>query len=149
MSKPIPAAARAHVVALERLFAQDAELAQRLNGAHGRLLRANDRLWSGLHPNGLAAVYGEHPAAVDVARAENRSEVLSAPDPLVRIQEVRWTIHRAHADYQAACEERRQLAADIGELIARFVNALVDAGWSEDEARNADVRQVVRAGEAG
>jgi hypothetical protein len=38
--------------------------------------------------DGLAAVYGEHPAAVDVAFAEHRSEVLGSADPLVAIQQV-------------------------------------------------------------
>ena len=36
----------------------------------------------GLHPDGMAAIYGEHPAAAIVAFAEHRSEVVGAPDPL-------------------------------------------------------------------
>ncbi len=42
-------------------------------------------------------------------------------------------------------EERRHLAAEIGELIAAFVAELVAAGWSEDEARQADVHQLATA----
>ena len=105
-------------------------------------MRANDRLWWGLHPDGLAAVYGEHPAVVDMAFAENRSEVLGAPDPLAAVQQVHGSIRKAFIDYQSAAEERRQLAADIGELIRQFVDALVAAGWSEEQARNASVHEL-------
>lgn len=137
--------ARELAVQLARRLAQDAELAQRLCDAQQRLAQANDRLWWGLHPDGLAAVYGEHPAAIDVAFAENRSEVLRAPDPLAAAQQVHWSIHRAFIDYQTAAEERRQLAADTGESIREFVDALVAAEWTEQQARNADVHQLAHA----
>jgi hypothetical protein len=52
---------RAIAARLAAAFTADQELAERLNDAHSRLLAANDRLWSGLHPEGLAAGYGEHP----------------------------------------------------------------------------------------
>lgn len=58
-----------------------------------------------------------------------------------------WQIHHAQADYQTAAEERRQLAADVGELVARFVDALIDAGWSEPDARRANVHELAGAGE--
>jgi hypothetical protein len=58
------------------------------------------------------------------------------------VQQVHWTIHRAFHDYQTACEERRQLAADVGELTREFVDALAAAGWTEDQARNADVNEL-------
>ena len=92
MSRGVPEAARGLAAQLERQFARDAELAKRLAGAQERLSRANDRLWWGLHPDGLAAVYGEDPAAVDVAFAENRSEVLAAPDPLRAAQQLHWML---------------------------------------------------------
>jgi hypothetical protein len=79
---PAPDRACQLAAALELRFAQDAELARKLNDAHERLQHANARLWCELHPHGMTAVYGEHPAAVDAAVAENRSEVLGAPDPL-------------------------------------------------------------------
>ena len=74
-------------------------------------------------------------------RAANESEtaVLGA------LQQARWTIHRAFHDYQTAAEERRQLAADIGEVIRRFVDALVAAGWSEEQARAANVYELAGA----
>jgi hypothetical protein len=127
---------------LERQFGRDAELVERLNNAQQRLMRANDRLWSGIHPDGLAAVYGEHRAAIETASATNRSEVLDASDPLAAVQRVHWTIHAAFIAYQAAAEERRQLAAATGELIRQLVDALVAAGWSEQQARQADVQRL-------
>ena len=70
MSRPFPDLARKLAAQLVALFAQDAALARRLNAAHKRLQSANNRRWWGLHPDGLAVVYGEDPAAVDVAFAE-------------------------------------------------------------------------------
>jgi hypothetical protein len=95
MSRAVPEVARDLAALLEQRFGQDAQLAKRLADAQEQLARANDRLWWGLHPDGPAAVYGEHPAAVEVAFAKNRSEVLGAPDPLVAAQQVHWRIHRA------------------------------------------------------
>ena len=118
---------------------------QLLADAQRRLGRANDELWWGLHPDGLATVYQEEPAVVDQAFATNRSEVLGAPDPLATIQRVHWQIHRAFHDYQAAAEERRQLAAEVGERIRELVDVLTAAGWTEDEARDADVHQLAHA----
>lgn len=127
---------------LDVMFAQDSELVRRLNAAQHGLQSANDRLWSGRHPDGLATVYGEHPAAVEVAVAEHRSEVLSAVDPLGAVQEVHWRVHRAFLTYQTAAEERRQLAGDIGETSRQFVDALVAIGWSEEQARNTNVHEL-------
>jgi hypothetical protein len=134
---------RAREIAAEvaRAFAQDAELAERLNDAGRRLRDANERLWSGLHPDGLAAVYGEHPAAIQAA-AESQSEVQQADDPLAALQQVHWTIHRAFIDYQAASEDRRHLAADVGELTRELVEVLTAAGFSEHDARNANVHEL-------
>ncbi|MGB0096441.1 MAG: hypothetical protein WBP81_28375, partial [Solirubrobacteraceae bacterium] len=70
----MPAIAQKLAPELDALFAQDAALARRLNEAQQRLQGANDRRWWGLHPDGLATVYGEHPAAVEVAFAEHCSE---------------------------------------------------------------------------
>jgi hypothetical protein len=142
MSGVISQTAHELAAQLEQQFGRDADLAKRLCKAQRRLEHANDRLWWGLHPDGLAAVYGEHPAAVEVALAEGRSEVLGAPDPLRAVQRVHWSIHKAFNDYQTAAEERRRLAADTGELIGRFVDALVAAGWSEEQARDANVHEL-------
>jgi hypothetical protein len=141
-TRAVPNVVRKLAAQLDVLFLQDVALVQRLNAAKARLQAANDRLWWGLHPDGLAALYGEHPAAVEFAFAEHRSEVLGAPDPLAAIQQVHWTVHKAFLDYQTAAEERRQLAADIGEVIRQFVDVLIAAGWSEEQARNANVHQL-------
>ena len=66
---------------------------------------------------------------------------------LALVQEIHWTIHRAFTEYQTVSERRRQLAADAGELIARFIDALVAAGWSEEAARNANVDELSRSTE--
>jgi hypothetical protein len=145
MSGEIPVRAREVAARLSAAFTADQRLAERLGDAQRRLQRANDELWWGLHPDGLATVYQEEPAVVDQAFATNRSEVLGAPDPLAAIQRVHWQIHRAFHDYQAAGEQRRQLAADAGELIRELVDALTAAGWTEDQARDADVHQLARA----
>ena len=66
---------------------------------------------------------------------------------LAPVQEIHWTIHGAFTEYQTVSEQRRQLAADTGELIGRFIEALVAAGWSEEEARNANVDELSRSTE--
>jgi hypothetical protein len=90
----------------------------------------------------MAAVYDEHPAAVNVAFAEKRSDVLGAPDPLKGLRQAHWQIHQAHCDYQHVAEDRRRLAADTGEIIRTFLDELVAAGWSETEARDANIREL-------
>jgi hypothetical protein len=139
VSRSVPDRARTLAAALVLRIAQDAQLATRLNDFHQRLQRANERLWSGLHPDGIAAVYDERPTAIDVASAQNRCEVLGAPNPLQAVQRIHWQIHGAHCDYQAAAERRRELAALIGELSHEFIATLVAAGRSEQDARVADV----------
>jgi hypothetical protein len=64
--------ARAIAARVAAGFTADQELAARLNDAQGQLQRANDELWWGIYPDGLAHIYGEHPAVTDVAFAENR-----------------------------------------------------------------------------
>jgi hypothetical protein len=124
---------------LELRFAQDTKLACKLNDAHDRSNRANDRLWRRMHPNGIAAVYGERPTAGSAAFAKNRSEALGAPDPLQTVQQIHWQIHKAHCDYQRVAEDRRRLGAEIGQIIRTFLDELMATGWSETEARHANI----------
>ena len=145
MSRNIPDRARG----LAAGSTDDRTLATELNDAQRWLRRANDRLWSGLRPDGMAVLYGECATAVDVAAAQNRSEILSAPEPLREIQGVHWTINRAFGDCQAAAERRRQLAAEIGELAGELIATLVGAGWSERDAREANVNEVACASNTG
>jgi hypothetical protein len=143
VSAAVPPRARELAAELALCFTSDAELAERLGDAQRRLWEANNRLWSGLHPDGLAEVYGEDPAVV-AAAAGNRSAALEAADPLAAVQQIHWQIHHAQVDYQAASEERRQLAAAVGELTRELVDVLTAVGWTEDQARKANVDQLAR-----
>jgi hypothetical protein len=49
------------------------------------------------------------------------------------------TIHRAFADYQTVAEQRRRLGADVGEAVVRLIDAMHQDGYSEQQARQADV----------
>lgn len=149
MAREVPGRARPLAVKLAALFHADSRLAERLNDAQRRLRDANDRLWSGLHPDALGlafggagrAGWGESAIAGGMAAAlkagggqrEAESIVLEA------LQQAHWAIHRAFCDYQSACEERRRLAVDVGELSQQLVEELTAAGWSEQAARSADV----------
>ena len=145
----VSAAARELAARLSSLFDADQAIAIRLNHAQRRLTDANDGLWSGLHPDALGRIYdgvapGGHSQIATLAEpgqgiggaAPEQTALLGA------LQEAHWTIHRAFSAYQSACEERRQLAAEIGETIREFVDALVATGWSEDQARNANVHEL-------
>jgi lipase chaperone LimK len=48
-------------------------------------------------------------------------------------------IHRAFAKYQSVAEQRRQLGADVGEAAVRLIDAMQEAGFTEEQARQADV----------
>jgi len=57
MTADVPEAARRLAGELADAFEQDRALAERLNDAQHRLQAANDRVWSGLHPDALGLVY--------------------------------------------------------------------------------------------
>lgn len=61
------------------------------------------------------------------------------------LQQVHWTVHRAFCEYQSVCEERRQLAVDVGELSQQLIAELMSAGWPEEAARSADVHRLAGA----
>ena len=157
MTHTVPATARKLARQLQDAFAKDQQLARRLNDAQERLLTANARLWSGLHPDALALLYDDthgvgigapgairsEVAAVMIDALQDDADQQQLETTVLRlVQEIHWTIHGAFTDYQNVSEQRRQLAADTGEVIGRFTDALVAAGWSEDEARNANVDEV-------
>jgi hypothetical protein len=58
--------------------------------------------------------------------------------------DVHWVIHSAFCAYQRACEKRRQLAVDVGELSQQLSDVLSTAGWSRDQARAVDVHMLAR-----
>jgi hypothetical protein len=146
-ARTVSSRARETAAKVSRAFDDDQQLAIKLNDAHSRILAASDLLCSGPPPGVLAAIYGDHrQSAALQAAAHIGSEVLSSMDPLRAVQDVRWQIHAAHNDYQTAAEDRRRLAADIGELIGDLVGALEATGWTEDEARHVDVHELARSG---
>ena len=147
MTGTVTPAAQQIAAKVSRAFDRDQQLAVALNEAQQRLQAANEKLWRGLHPDGLAAVYGHLPQFETVqleASLDSGSEVLSSADPLGAIQEVSWEIHRAFIAYQHAAEDRRMLAADIGELIRELVAELQAVGWTEQEARDANVGELAQ-----
>ncbi len=154
MTAEVPEAARQLAGELAEAFDQDRGLAEQLAAVQDRLQSANGRLWSGLHPDALGLVYdgaavGQGASAVaegvvDAVRAGGSAAEVEA-SVVGELQEVHWTIHHAFCEYQQLGEDRRHLAAEIGELIAGFVAELVAAGWTEDDARNADVHQLATA----
>ncbi|MEA2233880.1 MAG: hypothetical protein QOD83_3696 [Solirubrobacteraceae bacterium] len=106
---------RAVADVLAALFDHDRQLAAQLNEAQTRLL-------------------GAAGPEEDCAAAPESGALAAA------IEGVGDSIRRAFVDYQHVAEERRQLAADVGEATVRIVDALIAAGHSEAQARTADVR---------
>jgi hypothetical protein len=154
MTDQAPEAAQRLAGELADAFETDRGLAEQLTAAQHRLQAANDRLWSGLHPDALGLVYDGAVAGrgasviVEGIGAAVRSGAAAADVEAVMLsglQEAHWAIHRAFSEYQQLSEDRRHLAAEIGELIAGLVAELVTAGWSEQDARQADVRQLASA----
>jgi hypothetical protein len=159
-SAGVPDAARRLAGQLADAFEQDRGLAEQLTAAQHRLQGANEKLWSGLHPDALGLLYDDthavgigEPATVRSqvtavmadARGAGAGEAGVETVVLQAVQEVHWAIHRAFSEYQRIGEDRRHLAAEIGELIAQMVAELVAAGWTEHEARTADVRALAAA----
>jgi hypothetical protein len=54
-------------------------------------------------------------------------------------RELADTIRGAFVDYQHVAEDRRELGADVGEAVVRLVDELTAAGYTEQQARAADV----------
>jgi hypothetical protein len=147
-SRPPAVSAHARELAarLSALFIADQRIAVGLGDAQRRLTDANDRLWSGLHPEALGLINdGTAPTGHSQIAKLIQAGPASQTALLGALQEIHWTVHRAFCEYQSACEERRQLAADVGETIRQFLDALISAGWTEDQARNANVHELAGA----
>ena len=148
----VPARARELAARLSALFERDVEIVRRLNDAQSRLGDANERLWSGLAPDAFGLVYdGSAPAGQSqIARLMGEARSAGGPDTdtavLGALQQVHSVIHRSFCAYQSACEERRQLAVDVGELSQQLTEVLCAAGFSAEDARSADVHKLARAG---
>jgi hypothetical protein len=139
----VSARARELAARLSELFGEDQAIAIRQGDAQRRLTDANDRLSSGLAVDALGVIYD---GAAPVGRSQIAKLTEGGPASqttlLASLQETRWTIHRAFCEYKSACEERRHHAAEIGETIRQFLDALLAAGWTEDQARNANVHEL-------
>lgn len=146
------ARARELAARLSALFERDVEIVGRLNDAQSRLRDANERLWSGLAPDAFGLVYDGSAPAGQSQIAELMSDVRSAGGPgsdvavLGALQQVHWAIHRSFCAYESACEERRQLAVDVGELSQQLTEVLCAVGFSAEDARNVDVHKLAGAG---
>jgi hypothetical protein len=155
--RTVPARARELASSLAGLFERDGQLSERLNDAQTRLETANLRLWSGLHPDAVALLYNDTHAIAIAADGRVCSELNAVitdqlhdgADPrqletavLAVVQEIHWTIHRAFLDHRDAYEQRRQLAVDVGELSQQLADTLTAAGWTEQQARTANVNHL-------
>ena len=147
LDQTVSARARELAARLSALFIADQGIAVRLGEPQRRLALANDRLWSGLAPDALGLIYDAtapagHSQIAKLIERGSQTAVLGA------LQEIHWTVHRAFCEYQSACEERRQLAVDVGELAAQLTDALCAAGWARQDARSVNVHQLAN-GETG
>lgn len=146
--RAVPAHARELAAQLSALFQRDVEIVTQLNDAHHRLDNANERLFSGLAPDAYGVLYHDAAAAgiaTSPIAALIRDGGLAANSAMLEaLQHVRWTIHLAFCRYQFACEERRQLAVEVGKLSHQLTHALCAAGWSAPQARQANVHDLAR-----
>jgi hypothetical protein len=122
----VPAHARELAARLSPLFEKDSRIVARLSSAQRRLRHANDRLRP-VTPDAFGPI---EPGPGDAV--------------LAALREIHWQVHRAFCEYQSACEERRQLAVEVGELAAGLTDALCAAGFRQHDARRADVHQLAR-----
>ena len=75
-------------------------------------------------------------------RLAHANEQLYAGPILDAQQQIHLQIHHAFCAYQAAAEQRRQLAVDVGEISQQLADALCAAGWSAQQARQTNVHQL-------
>jgi hypothetical protein len=144
----VPALARELAAQLSALFERDVTIVGRLSDAQYRLTDANERLCSGLSPGAFGLIDdGAGPAGSSQIAALMDGVCAGEAAVLAVLEQIHWSIHRGFCDYRAACEERRQLAVDVGEITAKFIEVLCGAGFSENEARAANVHQLARPGE--
>lgn len=114
------------------------------NRAQDRLLKANGWLTEGLSAEALREVYG--PGGPDLGLSGFQPRVLDDPHPWEALERASQRIREAFYDYERLADERRVLGVDVdvGEATAVLVDALVAAGWSEDQARDASVLELSR-----
>jgi hypothetical protein len=115
----VPDRARQTAARLSALFEHDQRLCERLNDAGRRLAGAWEQLQG------------------DVPGGDHRVAVTGT------------LIRRAFFEYRQACEERRQLAVDVGELSQQLSDQLGAVGFTKHDARQADVHALARGADPG
>lgn len=73
-----------------------------------------------------------------LASSNDRLRSAPAADPLV----IHHQVDRAFCAYRQACEQRRQLAVEVGELSQQLTDALTTVGYSRRQARSANVHEL-------
>jgi hypothetical protein len=106
-------------------------------------------LFSGLAPDAFGVPHDSAAAAAaigtsPIAALTGDGGLAANSAMLDALHHVRWTIHQAFCRYQYACEERRQLAVEVGELSQQLTDTLSAAGWSAPQARQANVHELAR-----
>lgn len=147
--RAVPARARELAARLSELFEQAVEIVKRLNDAQRQLTSANHGLWSGLAPDAFGLIYDDAAAAAigtsPIAALNRDGEPATDSQLLDALQHAHWKIHRAFCAYQHACEQRRQLAIEVGEFAQQLTQALCATGWNAHEARHANLHQLANA----
>jgi hypothetical protein len=108
-----------------------------VSGSSSSVLGADVRALAGV----LADLFEvDRGLAAEMGRAQRR--LLNAND-IRRAASVRGQVsaevRQAFAEYQTAAEKRREISAQVGEATVRLVDVMRAAGYSEAQARNADV----------
>ena len=85
---------------------------------------------------GLVVLVGMHDAQHRLLGANDQVKAVTAGSSGRGLAD---TIRGAFVAYQHAAEDRRGLGADVGEAVVRLVDAMTAAGYSERQARTADV----------
>lgn len=132
---PVGLVARQAAVRLAGLFERDQRLVVELSRAQDRLLEANGWLTEGLSAEALQEFFGPRGPGLGLSGFQPR--VLEDPHP-----------REAFYDYRRVADGRRTLGVDVGEATAMLVDALVAAGWSEQQGRDAGVLELSREEQA-
>lgn len=92
----------------------------------------------------LAALF-ETDRKIVVGLSDAQHRLLSAGDRLSWLpgtSDAHQQLHSAFSAYQQGCEQRRQLAVDVGELSQQLTDTLTAAGYSAEQARRANVHEL-------
>ena len=139
MSRSVPDRARTLAAELALRFAQDAQLATRLNAARRRLQHPNERLWSGLHRD------GSPPSTTSIPPPSTSRQRKTAPT--LSAHQTRCRPFSGSTGRSTERTATMRPTQSIGESSphssassrSEFIATLVAAGWSEHDVRGANV----------